>query len=271
MARISVIVVTYYTGPVLFETLDTLLADPDADEIILVDNGNSNLTRDMISAVKSDRIRILQGHGNIGFSAGCNYGAAMSGGEFIAFINPDARPMAGALAALCEVASQSPFPHIAGAVLFGEDGTEQRGSRRSTLTLPKFIGAMIGWDRFNLHKSRLPDAPFSVGAVSGAGMMLSRKSFDALGGFDEGYFLHVEDIDLCRRAIKMGGQVTCVPDAKVVHIGATSKTSSLFVSAHKTHGFLRYFWKHSGDVGKIFTVIFAPLILFVTMVRGLLA
>lgn len=269
MDRISVIVVSYYTGPALFETLDTLLADPDADEVILVDNGNTHVTRDMISAVKSDRIRILQGHGNIGFGAGCNYGAAMCSGDFIALINPDATPQDGALCAMRDVAAQSPWPHIAGAILVGQDGKEQRGARRNTLTLPKFLGAMIGWDRFNLKNTPLPEMPHSVGVVSGAAMMLSRRSFDILDGFDERYFLHVEDIDLCRRAHNMGGAVTCVPAAKVNHIGATSQTSSLFVSAHKTQGFVRYFWTHSGIVGKTATIILSPLIMGVTMIKGL--
>ena len=267
---ICVIVVSYHTGPSLLDGLAALIADPDAAQIILVDNGNPKEMREKLARVTSRKLRILQGHGNLGFGAGCNYGAHMCGEEYIAFINPDAKPIQGALAAMRDALITAPIASIAGGLLLDEQGAEQRGSRRSELTLLKYFGAMIGFDKFNLHKTPLPDAPHNVGTVSGAAMMLSRDSFDVLGGFDAGYFLHVEDIDLCQRARKMGGDIISVPAAKVAHIGATSQTSSLFVSAHKTYGFVRYFWTRSGIIGKIGVVIAAPIIMVATMVKGLL-
>lgn len=267
---ISVIVVSYHTGPSLLDGLAALIADRDAAEIILVDNGNPKETREQIASLTSPKLRILQGHGNLGFGAGCNYGAQMCGGDFIAFINPDAKPSQGALTAMKNTVTSAPVPSIAGGLLLDESGHEQRGSRRGDMTLLKYFGAMVGLDKFNLHKTPLPAGPHNVGTVSGAAMMLTRASFDTLGGFDEGYFLHVEDIDICKRARKMGGDIISVPAAKVAHIGATSQTSSLFVSAHKTYGFVRYFWTHSGIIGKVGTVLAAPIIMIATMVRGLL-
>jgi len=267
---ISVIVVSYHTGPFIMDGLAALIADPDAAEIILVDHGNPKAAREQIAGLRSPKLRILQGHGNIGFSAGCNYGARMCGGDFIAFINPDAKPAPGALIAMKDALITAPASSIAGGLLQNEQGVEQRGARRGNITLLKYFGALIGIDKFNFHKTPLPDRPHDVGTVSGAAMMLTRASFDSLGGFDEGYFLHVEDIDICKRARKMGGQVISVPEAKVAHIGATSQTSSLFVSAHKTHGFVRYFWTHSGVFGKIGTIIAAPVIMVATMLHGLL-
>ena len=267
---ISVIIVSYHTGPSLIDGLNALIADIDASEIILVDNGNPKEMREHIASINSPKLRILQGHGNIGFGAGCNYGAQICGGDFIAFINPDASPSQGALAAMKDVIKSAPTPSIAGGLLLDETGVEQRGSRRGEITLLKYFGALIGIDKFNLHKTPLPAAPHEVGTVSGAAMMMTRASFDALGGFDERYFLHVEDIDICKRARKMGGHIISVPEAKIVHIGATSQTSSLFVSAHKTSGFVRYFWTHSGVFGKIGTVMAAPIIMVATMLHGLL-
>ena len=267
---ICVIVVSYHTGPSLLDGLAALIADVDAAEIILVDNGNPRETREQIAAITSPKLRILQGHGNVGFGRGCNYGAHMCTSAFIAFINADAKPEIGALAAMKNAIVSAPVPSISGGLLRDVNGAEQRGARRGDLTLLKYFGALFGFDKFNFHKTPLPDQPHKVGTVSGAAMMLSRESFNALGGFDEGYFLHVEDIDICKRARTLGGDVISVPAARVVHIGATSHISSLFVSAHKTYGFVRYFWMHSGSIGKIGTVITAPIIMVATMLKGLL-
>lgn len=74
-------------------------------------------------------------------------------------------------------------------------------------------------------------------------MLISRDSFERLGGFDEGYFLHVEDLDICRRAEAEGGTVIYTPLASALHHGATSDAPALAVERHKGAGLSRYFRK----------------------------
>lgn len=240
---ISAIIVSYHTGPRLSDCLAAALMDEDIGEIILVDNGNPHDTRRDIIAplLTASKIRILQGHGNIGFARACNYGANLAIGDKFYFLNPDAVTKTGTAKHLSEVLDTAKAPAIAGARLVDEQGIEQRGSRRYKLTLGRALSTFFGRSGINRHKEPLPNGPISVGAVSGAAMMMKRDSFDMLGGFDENYFLHVEEIDLCERANAAGGDVLFVPGSEVIHGKGTSKTSRGFLAGHKYKGFKRYF------------------------------
>jgi GT2 family glycosyltransferase len=82
----------------------------------------------------------------------------------------------------------------------------------------------------------------AVDAVSGALMLVSRDLFERLGGFDAGYRLHAEDLDLCRRARQANALVAVANDVRVVHIrGVSSRSRPLFVEWHKHRGLWRYF------------------------------
>ena len=94
-------------------------------------------------------------------------------------------------------------------------------------------------------------------------------SFEALGGFDEDYFLHVEDIDVCRRARDQGGEVYFVPEAVVMHYGSTSQVRRQKVEWEKLKGFTRYFLKHSHTIfGKILTYLAWPFMAIAIMGRA---
>ena len=84
----------------------------------------------------------------------------------------------------------------------------------------------------------------AVDAVSGALMVLPRTLFDRVGGFDEDYRLHAEDLDLCRRVRDAGATVACANDVRVVPVrGVSSRSRPLFVEWHKHRGLWRYFGK----------------------------
>ena len=265
-ARISIVTVSYRTGPVLLDALAAMLDDPAVHEVVLVDNGNPEPARRALAdfARHRPRLRLLQGHGNTGFARACNYGAALATGDHVFFLNPDALPDKGAASRLAEALAGRPVPSVAGARIVNPDGAEQRGGRRGALTFASAITAFTPLHRLRgvrgLHweGEPLPQEPAEVPTVSGAAMMLRRADIGALGGFDPGYFLHVEDIALCRAVRDAGGTVLFVPGARVVHRGSTSDAARLTVEAHKLRGFLRYFWTGGGPGAKIGTVIGAP-------------
>ena len=90
-----------------------------------------------------------------------------------------------------------------------------------------------------------PSQPLqAVDAVSGALMLMPRGLFECIGGFDEGYRLHAEDLDLCRRARAEGATLACANDVRVVHVrGVSSRSRPVFVEWHKHRGFWRYYRK----------------------------
>jgi len=266
-SRISVIMVSYMTGPALHESVAAVLADKEIFELILVDNGCSDAGRQAINrlVVSDDRVRLLQGQGNIGFAKGCNYGATFATGELLLFLNPDAVITPGSARRLAECGSRQTVPWIVGGLLRDIQGREQRGSRRRELTpLSAFVSftglhRLPGLKSIHMDGESVPSDPSDVDVVSGAFMMMCRETFKKIDGFDEAFFLHVEDIDVCRRTREMGGRVIFHPRASVMHYGSTSAVRRQTVEFEKLKGFIYYFKKNAhGILGKIAAVLSIP-------------
>jgi len=275
--RISVIMVSYMTGPALHETVTAVLNDSEIFELIIVDNGNTDPARKRLSELISgnNRVRLLQGHGNIGFSRGCNYGATLARGDYLLFLNPDAVISRGSAMKMANCGAGLTAPWVIGGMLKNIHGHEQRGSRRGRLTP---LSAFISFTPLHklpmlksIHRENepLPDAPTEMPVVSGAFLMTNKASFDLLGGFNKHYFLHVEDIDICHRARQKSGDVYFVPDATAMHYGSSSLASLQFVEWHKFKGFLRYFWDYSSKWwARLLTIIAAPFMAVAIMGRA---
>lgn len=274
---ITVVMVSYNTGPCLLDALKAATADPDIAEIILVDNGNPSEARRRIQelAFGLGKVRLLQGHGNVGFAKACNYGAALAQTDTLLFLNPDAVIETGAAKIMQDAAEDRVRPWIVGGLIVDEKGQELRGARRGVLNFRSALSTFTplrflpGLPRFNRQDEPMPDGPAPMPTISGAMLMTDRTSFDRLGGFDEGYFLHVEDIAICRTARALGGEVIFVPEARALHHGATSDVSSLTVERHKLKSFLRYFWTDPSPMAKLKTVLIAPLIAMALLGRWL--
>lgn len=237
----SAIVVTFHTGGVLWDCLRAALAQ--CDEVVVVDNGNP----DAVSARLAGDPHILHhaSPGNVGFGWAANVGAGLAQGTHLLFLNPDAVLRPGAVEALLTALGDAKAPAIAGARLVDAAGVELRGSRRRSLTPLNLLRGL------NLHREPLPGGPAPVGAVSGAAFMVRRADWEALGGFDPAYFLHVEDLDLCWRAHGLGGDVLFVPGAEAVHAGATSDAPSWVVETHKLMGLRTYLTRHFPRAGRL--------------------
>jgi GT2 family glycosyltransferase len=257
MTTLSLISVTYHTGESLFTMIDSVLAQPQVAELILVDNGNPEAARAKIAAIAAQepRIKIISGHGNIGFGAGCNKGANVASQPIIFFLNPDSELPPDFFTPVLAAFSTCARPALLSPRIVDAQDKEQSGSRRALLTpwlsfvevfhLYAFMPA--GFKRFKWHEDPLPDGMIEVPATSGAAMMLYKDDFMIIGGFDEGYFLHAEDLDLCLRIAQAGGHVYFLPSPAVRHIGATSTVTNTFVDYHKARSFVRYFFKNYKD------------------------
>jgi len=256
---VSAIVVSYFTGPLLARSIASLKAQPEIRQIVLVDNGNvaGEVDHAIEACANGPEIVVLSGHGNIGFAAGCNRGADRASGEFLLFFNPDAIMPDGGVAQLLSDSEPLERPWMIGAKLVGPDGVEQQGSRRATLTpwralveaarLYNLAPRHPYFRRFNLHNDDCPEELTAAPTISGACFFLPRKDYEAIGGMDERYFLHVEDIDFCLRFTKAGGGVYFDPNVSVVHFKSSSRVSPVRVEARKTASMIRYFRTHFSD------------------------
>ena len=275
--RVSAIMVTYMTGPALFEAINAVMDEPDIGELILVDNGNDIETRRKLREMKAryQKLSLIQGHGNIGFSRANNLGVTHASGDYILFINPDAVLRKGAVSQLVDCGVTLKKPWVAGAMLRLTNGSEQRGARRNKLTAGSAVVSFTPlhkapfFESLHLENKPIPGKPVAMPVVSGACMMMCRDSFNELAGFDEDFFLHVEDIDICRRAVEAGGEVYFVPGATAVHYGSTSKVPRQNVEWAKTQGFITYFRKHAKSKFSRFLVTLAsPFIILMIMGRS---
>ncbi len=278
---LSVVMVVFRTGPALQESLARVLDDPTPDEFIIIDNGSrpdEEAWQDQ-AAAQDARVRVIRGHGNVGFARGANMGATAAQGRILVFLNPDAFIESDCLNSLREAVDGAPSPCIVGARVLNIDGTEQRGARRgevtpvTTLLSLTRLAHLRPFRGFEIHHEDdpTPDRPISVPTISGACFAMTHLDFSAMGGFDEGYFLHVEDVDLCWRVRRSGGVVLFQPSAQVVHLGSTSHTSPMKVEFWKGLGLVRYFRKRANNPGRaLLANVLAPLIMLVSVLRPLI-
>jgi len=267
LPTITAIVVSYHTGPRLHECLYALKSDPDVSEIVLVDNGNPPEEQGWIDrfVTASDKVHLVRDGTNPGFGAGVNKGATGALGRLLLVINPDAVLRRGSLGRMISAMDQRSEPVLVGGKIFDVNGCEERGGRRNTLTLARALG--LG--KWTLENDPPPRESIEVGAVSGAFFMMDRQAFRSMGGFDEEYFLHVEDVDLCRRVIEMGGSVVYQPYASALHYGSTSDISSDAVLDRKAQSLSRYFRKFAKTRGERWLVaILSPFMKQALKMRG---
>jgi len=250
-----VVIVSYRTGPALGDCIAALKTCAGIDDIVLIDNGNADAETAALDAFASAdaRVTLLRGQGNVGFAAGCNLGARNTDAEILVFANPDVVLDSDACLRLAGVLASAPPPAIIGGDLRDARGRPERGSRRERLTLWRAFVYASGLAKlepilpffrdFNRHRDPLPAAPVRVGAISGALMAMRRADFETLGGFDQGYFVHVEDLDLCRRAEDAGWPVLFAPGPHGVHARSSSAVEAKVLGRHKARGMARYLTK----------------------------
>jgi GT2 family glycosyltransferase len=279
---VSVVMVVYMTGEALYESVACVLADPAVGELVIVDNGSTSADASDLRELsdRDGRVVLLAGHGNIGFARGANLGARTAKGEILVFLNPDAFLQPGCILELAREIVGRPVPSIVGGRVLNADRTEQRGARRGDITLVSALLSLSrlaervpAWRHHEVHWEGevSPDAPALVPTISGACFCMRREDFDFMKGFDEKYFLHVEDVDLCWRVRRAGGLVLFHPKAEVVHLGHTSLTSPIRVEFHKGVGLARYFRKRAVGIGQgVVAWLFSPIVVIAAIVRPLM-
>lgn len=249
----DVIVVNYNAGKLIGDCVASALKE-GALRVIVVDNGSSDGSLAHLKAYEADaRVSIIRNNHNSGFAAACNTGAGVCDAGTLLFLNPDCVLMPGALGHMMDVLHSYPSTGMVGGFLCNPDGSEQPGGRRVFPTPRRAFVRAFGLSRldwlfpslcsdFLLHREPLPDEPVAVEAISGACMLVKREALVDVGLWDEGYFLHCEDLDWCMRFRLKHWRVVFVPQARVMHWrGACSRSRPFFVEWHKHRGMVRFY------------------------------
>lgn len=251
----SIVIIAADSGPSLRECVVRALASSVPVEVIVADNGSRDgVPQALARAFENDeRVQVLYHHANLGFGPAVNRAARRAHGDAMLILNPDCLLEPDTLARLLDVLHRHPGVGVIGAVVCAEDGTPDPVSRRRDPLLRRSLNQMTGRAARELEDAKyegvnvpgpIPEELLQVENISGALMLLPRAAFDHLQGFDEGYFLHCEDLDLCRRARDAGYKVLLAGGVRVHHgRGGSSRHRPVFVSYHKHRGMWRWFRK----------------------------
>ncbi len=229
--QVSIIVVSYNTREILRQCLTSLfvhLGDVRA-EVLVVDNDSWDHSAEMVAA-EFPQVRLIANRRNMGFAAANNQAYARCRGEYVLLLNPDAFIEPGAVAAAVTFMDEHPQCGICGGRLVDLDGNPNPSARRFPGALAKLftlsgLSARFPQSRlFNAHEfsGTDHDHPMEVDWVPGTFTLIRRSMLEAIGFFDDRFYIYYEETDLCLRAKRAGWSVQYVPDACVVHVGGAS-------------------------------------------------
>ncbi|VAW33263.1 hypothetical protein MNBD_CHLOROFLEXI01-2328, partial [hydrothermal vent metagenome] len=209
---VSVIIVTFNSDPYILDCLNALQSQAyQAVEIIIYDNASSDRT---ISFIQTNfpAVKLMIGKTNLGFAAANNLAANEAKGEFLAFLNPDTIAEPNWLHPLIKtVTTNTTIGAVTPQIVFAHDP-----ARVNTCGNTVHLSGITYCQQYDQPLSK--GEPYTVSAVSGAAFVISQKLFEALGGFEERFFMYYEDTDLSLRIHCAGLLCTAVPASIVRHV-----------------------------------------------------
>lgn len=244
MIKLSIIILTYNTEKLTSNCVRLLINNykkniQDRDvEIIVADNNSKDNT--VFAIKKFTEVKVVENKDNFGFSKGNNLGAKKASGKYILFLNSDVEVKDNGFLRMVEFMDQNPKIGILGAKLSHPDGSSQSSSG-NFYTLVNLIFTLFGGDSL-MRKS--PNKIEKVDWVSGASLMIRRELFEKLKGFDENFFMYIEDMELCFRAKKSGFLTYFYNNVKIIHKELGSSSNRGFAILHIYRGILYFYKKH---------------------------
>lgn len=269
MLKLSIVIVSWRSKDYLKKCLYSIYYNLKniTFEIIVVDNGSKDGTADMIK-INFPAVAFFYNNDNYGFSKANNQGIKHSRGKYVLILNPDTLIMNAAIQKLMMFLDKHVDIGAIGPKILNPDNSVQLTCARNFPTpLTEFFSTMIifkklsnyrifgeyllaYWDHNNSRQ---------VNALSGACMMIRRRTFDKIGLFDERYFMYAEDLDICYRIKKKGWKIWYLPEAQIIHYGGQSSSQAVEETYFRYYESMEFFYrKYYG----CFSVIFYKAVLF---------
>jgi GT2 family glycosyltransferase len=251
---VSIIVVNYNSTELLKNCLYSIekFTNGISYEIIVIDN--SSMTGEIDKLLKFlDRITLIKNDVNKGFGAANNQGVEIAHGKYVLLINNDTILFENSIKKVFDFAESLEGNEIIGCKLLNEDKSVQK----SVYDFPNLLNVFTSnfflyllfpkskyFNKYHLMNKGI-DKITKVDVVTGAFLFISRKSFEALNGFDERFFFYMDDTDLCYRHKKNNDRVFYFPETSIIHLkGKSVKGESWFKNKHQSISTLKFFQKH---------------------------
>jgi N-acetylglucosaminyl-diphospho-decaprenol L-rhamnosyltransferase len=228
--RWAAVVVNYESGDLLTTAVASLLADDSAgnSEVVVVDNGSGDGSVARLLHAHPDVVVVEPG-ANVGYATAANLGIARTHAPVVAVCNPDLVVTHGTASAMLARLDAEPDLAGVGPQIRDADGTVYPSARTQPSVVDAVGHAILGTvrprNRFTRRYRALdadPERARDVDWVSGAMIWLRRNALASIGGWDESYFMYVEDVDLCWRLRRLGWRVAYEPTGRVVHVQGAS-------------------------------------------------
>lgn len=257
--KLSIVIICWNDLKVLPDCLKSIYAEtlPWDYEVIISDNGSADGS---VAFVREHypRARIVENGANLGYAKGNNAGIRVARGEYVLILNPDTIIHANCLVKLVAFADQRPASGAFGCRVLNRDGSYQHPARPLPTVRGNFIAALGIRFLERFSKSFTSDKYLTwdghtereIGFQSGCCLMFRGDLLSQLNAFDERFFYHFEETDLCFRSWKAGRPVLYCPDAVITHLGGQSVGRFPIRFALETYrSQYRYFFKHFGEKG----------------------
>jgi GT2 family glycosyltransferase len=248
---ISIIILSYNTQDLLKTCLQSIFSTIKNTEyeVIVVDNASSDGSVDLVKSsqfsVHSSRLKIVENDSNVGFAKGCNIGAKHAKGEYLLFLNSDTVLKSNDTLDKLLIHIQKEKVGIVGGMMVNPDNTYQR-TFGSFYTLSHVAKMLFLGEKSEIATQDLKKVQ-KVDWVSGGFMMIRKSVFSEIKGFDERYFMYVEDVDLCYRVKKNGYDTVVDPSILITHVGHGSSNRT-FAVVHIYQGLAIFYKQHKSSV-----------------------
>jgi GT2 family glycosyltransferase len=260
-ALVDIVIVSYRSKEMLRDCLSSLRehAPKKRARVWVVDNASEDGTIEMVGS-EFPEVELIASEENLGFSKANNLAIRRGSAPYVLALNPDTVVVSGALDHMLELMERKPEIGISGCRLELPDGTFDHAARRS---FPTPLGALAHFVRIGrsgkaparLSQYRAPSVESGpVDAVNGAFMLMRRSALDQVGLFDEGYWMYMEDLDLCYRFAEAGWTTWYDPSVKVIHVkaGTSGKYRKPRLNYAFHYGMYRFYSKHYAKNDNVF-------------------
>lgn len=243
-SELQFLIVNYRTPALTIRCINsiTALGIPESN-ILVVDNCSGDDSVASISAA-APKTKLIPSAHNRGFGAGVNLGMGHAAAKYVLVLNPDTIFIEDFTRTLISFLDNDESIAIVGLNLLNPDGSAQYSARRfysfADIALRR-SGVGEIWPLSRLNDRHLMKAELAAGQVfdadwvMGTGFVARKSIFEQLNGMDEGYFLYMEDVDLCARVWQAGLRVVCMPAASIIHDHQRASARSPFSTASKAH------------------------------------
>jgi len=257
--KLSIVVICWNDLKVISDCLESIVKGTHSIEyeILVSDNGSTDGSVEFIHQ-NYPMVRVIENGANLGFAKGNNAGIQASTGEYVLILNPDTIIHDGALDKWIEFADRHTEAGAFGCRVLNPDGSYQGPARPfptiwrgwiSALCLRPlaYLSDVFTSDTYTGWKG---DTERSIDWQSGCCVMFRGELLRGMGGFDERFFYHFEEVDLCLRVWKAGYSIVYAPDVTITHLGGQSvKRFPARFEIEKCRNRYRYFYKHYGKAG----------------------